>query len=176
MGGGIALNLACDHPEFFTGLVLYAPQSVMEMNGVMQTFAKSAVMQTILNTILKFALKFPFVVKMLVEMSFSDGDYANEYDLDRISAPLSLEGTGSGLAIMMSHARGADFEKIAALDMPAVVITAQEDKVASADNLAQIIDALGDNATVYECEKGGHMMMEYNPVLAAELTLKVIDT
>lgn len=175
MGGGIALNLACDHPEFFTGLVLYAPQSVVEMNGVMKTFAKSPIMQTILNVILKLALKLPFVVRMLVEMSFSDAEYAKEYDLERISAPLSLDGTGSGLAIMMSHARGADFEKIAALDMPAVVITAKEDKVANADNLAQILDALGDNATVYECEKGGHMMMEYDSALVAEKTLPVIE-
>ena len=54
------------------------------------------------------------------------------------------------------------------------MITAKEDRVASAENLQRIIDALGENATVYECEKGGHMMMEYDPVLVAEKTLPII--
>ena len=27
----------------------------------------------------------------------------------------------------------------------------------------------------YECEKGGHMMMEYNPKLVAEKTLPIIE-
>jgi pimeloyl-ACP methyl ester carboxylesterase len=76
---------------------------------------------------------------------------------------------------MTSHARAVDFNKVAELKVPAVVITAKEDKVANADNLQQIIDALGENVVTYECEKGGHMMMEYNPKLVAEKTLPIIE-
>ncbi|MBQ8504007.1 MAG: alpha/beta hydrolase [Clostridia bacterium] len=173
MGGGIALNLATDHPETFTGLVLFAPQSVAEMPDMVKSIS-STIMSAMYTLILKIALKLPFVVRMLVEMSFSDSEYAKEYDLSRISAPLSLEGTGEGIAIMTSHARPVDFQKVSELNIPAVVITAKEDKVASADNLAQIIDALGEDTVTYECEKGGHMMMEYNPQLVAEKTLPTI--
>ncbi len=173
MGGGIALNLATDHPETFTGLVLFAPQTVAELTGSMKLV--SSLMSTVYNIILKIALKLPFVVRVLVEMSFSDGAYAKDYDLSRITAPLSLEGTGTGLAVMTTHARGVDFEKVAQLDIPAVVITAKEDKVANADNLNQIITALGEDVVTYECEKGGHMMMEYNPSLVAEKTLPTIQ-
>ncbi len=173
MGGGIALNLATDHPEKFTGLVLYAPQTVAEMSGAMKVVA--SFMGAMYNLILKIALKLPFLVRILVEMSFSDAEYAKGYDLSRISDPLSVEGTGTGLAVMMTHARGVDFEKVAQLSIPAVVITAKEDKVAMADNLNQIINALGEDAVTYECEKGGHMMMEYNPSLVAEKTLPTIE-
>lgn len=173
MGGGIALNIATDHPEKVKGLVLYAPQSVAQMPGsIMKVMVP--VMGAMCNLILKIALKVPAIVRMLVDMSFSDSEYANNYDLNRISDPMRLEGTGTGVAVMTSHARAVDFAKVAQLDVPAVVITAKEDKVASADNLQQIIDALGDNAVTYECEKGGHMMMEYNPQLVAEKTLPTI--
>ena len=108
-------------------------------------------------------------------MSFSDKAYANEYDLTRITDPMSIKGTGAGITIMAAHAKGPDFEKIAQLGIPSVVITAKEDKVAQAENLQAIISALGENAVVYECEKGGHMMMEYDPVLVSEKTLPVIE-
>ncbi len=173
MGGGIALNIATDHPEKVKGLVLFAPQSVAEMPDMMKGIM-SSVMSVMCTVILKIALKVPALVRMLVDMSFSDSEYAKQYDITRISAPLSVEGTGAGVAIMTTHARPVDFAKVAELDIPAVIITAKEDKVANADNLRQIIDALGDNATTYECEKGGHMMMEYNPKLVAQKTLPTI--
>ncbi len=175
MGGGIALNLAADHPETFTGLVLFAPQTSKEVTGAGRLIAGSSIMRSMYSIILKIALKLPFMVRSLVEMSFSDAEYAKKYDLDRISDPLSLEGTGAGIAIMSSHTRGTDFEKVAELDIPAVMITAKEDQVASAENLQQIIDALGENVTVYEFEKGGHMMMEYDPELTLEKTLPTIE-
>lgn len=174
MGGGIALNLATDHPEVFTGLVLFAPQSSEETSGTASSVA-TAFMQVIFNFVLKIALKFPVIVRSLVEMSFSDAEYAKGYDLSRITNPMSVEGTGTGIAIMTSHTKGTDLEAVSELDIPAVVITAKEDRVASAENLQQIIDALGENVTVYECEKGGHMMMEYNPGLVAEKTLPIIQ-
>lgn len=174
MGGGIALNLAVDHPEAFTGLVLFAPQTSTEAGGIAGTIAVSFT-KVIFNFVLKIALKLPFVVRSLVEMSFSDAEYAKSYDLSRITKPMSVDGTGTGIAIMTSHTRGTDFEAVSELAIPAVVITAKEDKVASAENLQQIISALGENVTVYECEKGGHMMMEYNPGLVAEKTIPVIE-
>ena len=175
MGGGIALNLACDYPEVFTGLVLFAPQSSKEVSGAAGFIASSSLMRSMYNIILKIALMIPGVVRSLVEMSFSDAEYAKKYDIRRISDPLSVKGTGAGIAIMSSHTRGNDFAAISELTIPSVVITATDDRVASAENLQQIIDALGENATVYNCEKGGHMMMEYDAALVAKKTLPVIE-
>lgn len=175
MGGGIAINLACDYQQTVTGLVLYAPQTSNEATGFMAKFSASCIAQAMYNMILAVALRMPVMVRMLVDMSFSDSEYAKTYDLTRISAPLSLEGTGAGITIMTSHTRGSDLSKLADMKIPCAVITAANDKVAMADNLQAILDNAPEGYYTYEFSEGGHMMMEYNPQAVAEHTLPTIE-
>lgn len=174
MGGGIAINLATDHPETFTGAILFAPQTSSEVSGVAAMLMRSGVMQTMYTLVLKIALMFPSIVRSLVEMSFSDADFAASYDLSRITDPFRIADSGKGVAIMASHTRGSDLEAFSKLEIPCVILTAKDDRVANADNLQAIIDNAPEGAVVVKDLEGGHMMMEYNPVLAAELTLNVI--
>ncbi|MBQ7862633.1 MAG: alpha/beta hydrolase [Clostridia bacterium] len=175
MGGGIAINLATDYPELITGAVLFAPQTSAEASGVAAMFMRSGIMQTVYSVVLKFALLFPSVVRALVEMSFSDKEFAEAYDLSRITDPFTIEGSGPAVAIMASHTRGSNLEAFSELDIPCVILTAKDDRVANADNLQAIIDNAPEGTVVVKDLEGGHMMMEYNPALAAELTLAVID-
>ncbi len=175
MGGGIAVNLACDYPETVTGLVLFAPQTSAETEGSQQNPVMSMLMQNVYNLILKICLKFPFLVRIFVSTSFSDSEYAKNYDLTRVTNPLSLPGTGAGVSIMTTHTRGPEFEKLKALTIPCVIITAKNDKVAMADNLRAIIDNAPADTEVFEFEEGGHMMMEYAPAEVAEKTFSTIE-
>ena len=175
MGGGIALNLAADYPELFTGLVLYAPQTNAEAKGISAKMSSTILMQKVFTVVLAMALRLPPLVRMLVQMSFSSKEYAKTYDLKRITAPLSVDGTGAGITIMSSHTRGTDFDKLSTLDIPCVIFTASEDKVAMADNLEEIIDHAPKGTVVYNFEEGGHMMMEYNPKEVARLSLPIMD-
>ena len=174
MGGGIAINIATDYSEDVVGLVLYAPQTNTQAKGISAKMSKTCLMQTMMNVVLKFALRMPALVRLLVEMSFSSKDFAKDYDLKRITAPLSVDGTGAGISIMSSHTRGTDFEKLSTLDIPCVIFTASEDKVAMADNLQTIIDYAPKGTAVYNFEEGGHMMMEYNPKEVAKLSLPIM--
>lgn len=175
MGGGIAINLATDHPETFVGAILFAPQTSAQASGFSAVFARSGIMQTIYTLVLKIALMFPPIVRSLVEMSFSDKAFAADYDLSRITKPFTLKGSGAGVAIMASHTRGSDLEAFSKLEIPCVILVAADDRVANADNLQAIIDNAPVGTVVESGLEGGHMMMEYNPVLAAELTLDVIS-
>lgn len=174
MGGGIAINLATDYPETVTGAILFAPQTSNESSGVTAMLMRSGIMQTIYTVVLKIALMFPSIVRSLVETSFSDKEFAKNYDLSRITAPFTLEGSGAAVAIMASHTRGSDLEAFSQLTIPCVILAAKDDRVANADNLQAIIDNAPEGTVVHKDLEGGHMMMEYNPVLAAELTLEVI--
>ena len=174
MGGGIAINLATDYPEITEGAILFAPQTSAESSGVMAAFMRSSIMQTMYSLVLKFALLFPSVVRSLVEMSFSDKEFAASYDLSRITAPFTLEGSGPAVAIMASHTRGSNLEAFSQLDIPCVILTARDDRVANADNLQAIIDNAPEGTVVVKDLEGGHMMMEYDPELSAKLTLEAI--
>lgn len=174
MGGGIAINLACDYPETVSGLVLFAPQTSGEVKGIVSGLMRSGIMQTVYNIILKFFLMFPETVRGFVEMSFSDSEYAKNYDLKRVTEPLSISGTGAGITIMASHTRGTDFEAFSALTIPCVIITAENDKVADKDNLARIIDNAPANTAIHNVTEGGHMMMEYNPSSVCALTMETV--
>ncbi len=175
MGGGIALNLACDYPEAVTGLVLFAPQTSAHTEGSAQNPAMNFMMQTVYNLILGFCLKFPFLVRIFISTSFSDAVYAKGYDVTRVTDSLSLPGTGAGIAMMTTHTRGPEFDKLKSLGIPCVIITAKNDKVAMADNLQEIIDNAPADTEVYEFERGGHMMMEYSPKEVAEKTFATIE-
>ena len=175
MGGGIAINIATDYSDIVSGLVLYAPQTNTEATGFAAKMSATKLMQTLMSAVLAFALRMPPLVRMLVEMSFSSKEFAKNYDLSRITKPMSVDGTGAGISIMSSHTRGTDFEKLSTLKMPCVIFTASEDKVAMAENLQTIIDSAPEGKVVYNFEEGGHMMMEYNPTEVAELSLPVME-
>ena len=174
MGGGIAINIATDYSEDVSGLELYAPQTNTAPTPIMAKLSASFIMRNAMNMILWFALRMPALVRLLVEMSFSDKDFAKNYDLDRITAPLSVDGTGAGISIMSSHTRNSDFEALSKLNIPCVIFTATEDKVAVAENLQTIIDHAPKGTAVYNFDKGGHMMMEYSPEKVAELSLPIM--
>ncbi|MBQ7117797.1 MAG: alpha/beta fold hydrolase [Clostridia bacterium] len=175
MGGGIALNLACDYPEAVTGLVLFAPQTSAHTDGTQPNPIISSLMQTVYNLILKICLKLPFLVRIFVSVSFSDSEYAKDYDLSRVTDSLALPGTGAGISLMTTHTRGPAFDRLKSLDIPCVIITAANDKVAMADNLQAIIDNAPAGTEVFEFSQGGHMMMEYAPAQVAAKTLSVIE-
>lgn len=174
MGGGIAINLACDYPETVTGLVLFAPQTSAQSDETTAALSRSVLVQGFYSTVLNIAARIPLLVKMLVAMSFSDVEFAKDYDISRITEPLLVEKTGAGIAVMTSHTKGADLQKFKELNIPCVIITAQNDMVASKSNLEAIIDNAPIGSVFYEFETGGHMMMEYDPVSTFEKTIDTI--
>lgn len=176
MGGGIAINLGVDHPETVTGLVLFAPQTSADASeNQMPTFF-SKPMQIMMEVVRTVILWFPTLIRYaLVAGSFSSMEFAKNYEVEKITDPFTIKGTGAGIAVMSTHTRGSDLSKLRALDIPCVIVTADKDMVASADNLKAIIDNAPEGTKVVNFTEGGHMMMEYNPQKAAEETLPIID-
>ncbi len=176
MGGGVASNVAIDNPELVTGLVLFAPQTSTEMPEGVAKIVRSAPVRAMFEFMIRLGSRVDLAIEALVAYSFSDVEYAKNYDISRISNPLKTKSTGSGLAIMASHARGTDLEAFGALEIPVIIVTSSNDLVASKQNLNALIDASSKNLTTYNFEEGGHMMMEYNPILAASVTLGTIES
>ncbi len=176
MGGGLAINLATDHPETVTGLVLFAPQTSADSSETTIPKLLHKPMQVMMEMVRTVILWFPTLIRYaLVAGSFSSLEFAKDYDITKITDPFTIKGTGAGIAIMSTHTRGSDLSKLKALDIPCVIVTADKDMVANKDNLQAIIDNSPEGTKVVNFTEGGHMMMEYNPTKAAEETLPVME-
>lgn len=171
MGGGIAINVATEYPESVNALFLFAPQSTAAIGKPLDQLVSSSIVTGIFESLISVGSRIPCVMRMLVAQSFSDVDYAKQYDVSKIANPLQIKGTGSGIAIMASHAKATDLERFSTLSVPVVIVTAENDKVAAADNLNAILAAAPDGAKTVTLSKGGHMMMEYAPETVCEATL-----
>lgn len=174
MGGGIAINVAIQKTDKVTGLVLFSPQTSQSQSPITATLLRSSLMKTLFEMVIKYASRSDIIMRKMVELSFSDSEYAKSYDLTRISKPLQISGTGAGMAIMSSHAKGTDISKLSALKIPMVIIKTENDRVANADNLNALVNCGAENLKVLTFEKGGHMYMEYDSVNACEVTYKMI--
>ena len=176
MGGGLAINLATDHPETVTGLVLFAPQTSADSSETTIPQLLHKPMQVMMEMVRTVILWFPTLIRYaLVAGSFSSLEFAKDYDITKITDPFTIKGTGAGIAIMSTHTRGSDLSKLKALRIPCVIVTADKDMVANKDNLQAIIDNSPEGTKVANFTEGGHMMMEYNPTKAAEVTLPVLE-
>ena len=168
MGGGIAANVAIDHPEAVKALVLFAPQTSAEA-GDMSKLVSGFIVRTMFNSIISIGSRLPFVMRLLVAYSFSDMDYAKSYDVSRISDPLKIDGTGAGIAIMSSHTRGTDVEAFGRLDIPVCIITASDDKVANKSNLEALINSGAPQLVTYLSERVHNFQVAVNVKRDAKL-------
>lgn len=174
MGGGIAVNVAVEHPEAVSALFLFAPQSTAEVAFPFNFVVTSPTVLAIFDVLIAVGSRIPFVMRKLVETSFSDKEYAAQYDVSKIAKPLQQKGTGRGIAVMASHAKATDLESFSSLSVPVVIVTAENDQVAQKDNLNAILSAAPDGTKTVTLSKGGHMMMEYAPEEICQATLAAI--
>ena len=175
MGGGIAANVAIDHPSDVEALLLFAPQTSAQSGASSKIFA-NPVMTTFFDAIISVGVRIPGAIRLLVAYSFSSTSYAMNYDCGKIADPLKIKSTGAGIAVMSSHTRGTDIDAFSALTMPICIITASNDMVANKDNLNALVNSGAGNLVCHEVDKGGHMMFEFDPLNTAELTLPTIES
>ena len=173
MGGGVAANIAIDHPELISSLVLFAPQTSKE-SSVSVDSPINLITRTVFDAVISCGVRIPGAIRLLVAYSFSSMKYAATYDVSKIADPLKIRHTGAGMAVMTAHAKGTDIDAFGKLQMPICIITSDNDKVADKTNLNSLINSGAPNMSVFSVDEGGHMMFEYDPQATAELTYNTI--
>ena len=158
MGGGVALNIACES-DHIKALLLYAPAPIQEMSEPMTGLLTSDLMGGLFSGILKMMVKLTFLVRIMMYMATMDWSYTNEYDLSTLTDPLSVDGTAESMLYMMTRARATDYEALAALDLPILLVRGDKDFVVSSSMSAQM-DAALQSAQKVTIEDAGHMLNE----------------
>ena len=158
MGGGVALNIASDVPSV-KALLLYAPAPINAMPSMMNGILTSGFTTGIFSGVLKLVAKPSFLVRSAMYMATMDWKYTNSYDLSTLTDPLAIDGTGEGLMYMMTRARGTDYDALAQLDLPILLVRGTRDLVVTKLMSAQMDNALS-GATKVTVRGAGHMLNE----------------
>lgn len=171
MGGGVALNIACEHPEI-RALLLYAPAPISASKG---SDTVSPVLSTVYNLLLKVMLRMNFVIRLMMYMATMDWSYSMKYDLSDLTDPLAVPGTADSLLYMTKRARPTDYAALAKLEMPILLVRGDKDKVVTA-SMAKEMDAALSGAQKHTVVGGGHMINETHSAEMAKMALDFLAT
>lgn len=173
MGGGVALNIACEHPEL-KALMLYCPsETYMNGNTMMTKLATSDFMGKLMDKVFNAVLSNDFIVKVAVYMVTKDIEYAKSYDASLLSKPLMIEGTGAGMLYSSVKAKNTDIEEISKIEIPTLLVWADNDNIISDSIKSNISTALSKAETVNV--QGSHIVIETAPETVAEISLSFLQ-
>lgn len=172
MGGGVSMNIACDHPEL-KALMLFCPSEINFAGGSMSgSFTSSNILMKMMTGIMNAVLRNKLLVRFAVFAVTKDMSYAKQYNTDILTAPLLIEGTIPGIFFSSANARPTDLDKISEIAVPTMLVWADGDNVINDTMTENITSALAsaDVRTV----KGSHIVIETNPAEVAELALSFL--
>jgi pimeloyl-ACP methyl ester carboxylesterase len=156
MGGAVAINVA--QSVNVQKLMLFCAAPVADM-GDMSGMMGMPIMSKMVDFVFKYLTKIDILMKLVVLMATANLEYTKNYELEGVTAPLQLDGTGNGLCTLMQHQRPTDLEGAANIDCPVLIVNAEKDMIINDSMKQQISDAF-PNAEHYLVEGGGHICIE----------------
>jgi len=174
MGGGVAMNLAVEHPEL-RALLLYCPAPNTQFPPLLKPFVTSRLMAMIYTLFFKIAVSAPkFVARLVIGYIAQDIPFGLQYDPAAVTAPLQIEGSGAGITYMSANTTPTDMAALAGIAMPVLLIQGEKDIVLSKTMVAETNAAL-PQAELHILAGGGHMLNENKAVEAAAMTIAFLD-
>ena len=170
MGGGVAMNIAAETPEF-RALMLYCPAPVSEVPSFVGNMMNNAFMGRLMSAVLKYGTMIEPLMRIILLAAFVDWDFSMSYDISAVATPLAQDNTGESMMNMMFSARPTDLEAVSKIEMPVLLVQAQYDLVLMPWMKTDVENAL-PQAEKYTVEKGGHMCNENR---ADELSLVTLE-
>ncbi len=156
MGGAVAINVA--QSVDVQKLMLFCAAPVADM-GDMGGMMSMPIMGKMVNFVFKYLTKIDILMKLVVLMATANPEYTKNYELEGVTAPLQLDGTGDGLCTLMQHQRPTDLEGAKSIDCPVLIVNAEKDMIINDSMKQQISDAFPD-AEHYLVADGGHICIE----------------
>jgi len=167
MGGGVALNIACMHPELVESLLLYAPARFEEA-PVLSNFSMS-VYGGLINVFTWIMIRIRPLVRMLLLIASSDPVFALRYDLSRITDSRREPDSGSSMLYMAQRARMVEDAAISQIAVPILLLWGEKDRFLSKDMVKGLQNALPQARTYWL--DAGHLFIETDTAETARLTL-----
>jgi len=166
MGGGVAMNIAIEHPEI-KGLLLYCPAPNTATSKILNPLITNQIVGSAYSAFFKFSTYPKTLVKLAVAYVAMDFKFGMAYDTAKITDPLNLPGTGLGMTYMTANTRSTDMTALPGLKMPVFLVEGEKDNFLPKTMVSGTIAAL-PQATLYIVKGGGHICIENKaPEIAA---------
>lgn len=159
MGGAVAINVAQQVDVQKLMLFCAAPVADMGNMGNMGGMMSSPIMSGMLDFVFKYLTKIDILMRLVVLMATANLEYTKNYNLEGVTAPLQLDGTGEGLCMLMQTMRPTDLEGAADIKCPVLIVNAEKDMIINNSMKQQIAGAF-PSAEHYLVEDGGHICIE----------------
>lgn len=172
MGGGVSMNIAVENPDI-KALLLYCPAPINEMPEALEGFMTGKVMSGIMNAITPVITKMTPMVRLALLMASMDWEFTKNYDLSGITVPMALPGTGGNLFRTSFTATVTDFEKVAELECPILLVNATKDLILTGQMKEQTATLIEPDFT-YEVDTG-HFCIENRSEELADVTEKFLN-
>ncbi len=172
MGGYIAQAIAEKYPEDVKNLLLYGTggnDNSPELAKIMGNDAFVAIM----GPLMQLMTRFDFLVKLFLRMGLNDNEYAETYDIAKITEPLRIDGTGKGACYSFSLLPNTNYDALRNGN-PILFINGSEDSVIPDSSKSSLRAALPDGSVDAIIEGGGHMFIENKADETAEITLSFL--
>ena len=173
MGGFVSLALAQSHPEVVKNVLLYGTSGNDGSPDILKSVMSNSMFVTFMGTFMQMLVKFDFIVKMFLSMGLADEEYAANYDLSKITAPLRIDGTGAGALYSFASLTATDYEAVKN-GSPVLFINGSEDSVITDDAKDKLRSYLPEGSVDYIVEGGGHMFIENYAEETANVTLSFL--
>lgn len=173
MGGFVAQAIAQKYPEDVKNLLLYGTGG-NDNSPQLASLMGNDFFVAIVGPLMQLMTRFDFLVEMFLKMGLNDNEYAENYDIAKITGPLRIDGTGRGACYSFSMLPNTDYDALKN-GKPVLFVNGSEDSVipdASKDSIRQ---ALPEGSVDYIVEGGGHMFIENKAAETAEITLSFLE-
>lgn len=170
MGGYIALALAQKHPESVKNLLLYGTACNTGVPEFVTEMMNSEFLAPIMAKFMECMTHFNFIVRAFLNLGLCDVEYAESYDLSKITEPLQIKGTGMGAIYSFTMLPETDLDKVEKMS-PILYVNGDKDFVIQEKDRQTLREHLPSGSTDIVLSGGGHMFIENYADETAKITL-----
>lgn len=174
MGGYITLALAEKYPESVKNILLYGTACNTGVPEFVNVMMKSETLAPIMAKFMECFAHFDFIVKAFLKMGLCDDEYAENYDLSKITKPLRISGTGMGAIYSFTMLPETNLEAVEKMP-PILYINGDKDFVIQESARETLREHLPGGSVDMKISGGGHMFIENYADETAKATLDFLD-
>ncbi len=172
MGGGVAVNIAEEHPV--KALLLFCPAPQSTCPAGMENIITSKPMRFVMNTFFKIGTKLSPVVKLVVYAATRDLKFSLGYDVNGVTGPFLYDGIGAGMCTMLTVVRETNLAEADKITCPVLLVEASGDIIINAEMKNAFYDAF-PRAVTYTVDGGGHQCIENRADELVELAAEFVE-